>query len=237
MTFRLLAETLVRDLHLSRAPIGIAFLKSPPDGVARYGEAAPSACAFWKAAESRLFYATAEDHYNCPIGAITQGFPLPQPVGEQAISLIEQMGKLAYFEAVEAERVPKVEKGHSVVVYGPLGEFSDLEPDLALIVCTPFRAMMISETTSAVSWSGGVPGRIHGRPACAVIPSALASGATSASLGCTGARTFADIRDEDMLVAVPASALPALAERLPVILKANASMKDYYREQRARFQP
>jgi uncharacterized protein (DUF169 family) len=237
MTCPSLAEALVCDLGLTRTPVGIAFLKSPPAGIARHGDAVPSACAFWKAAETRMFYATAEDHYNCPIGAITQGFPIPQPVGDRAMSLIQQMGKLAYFEAAEAEHVPKVGKDHAIVVYGPLREFSSFEPDLALLVCTPFQAMLISEIAGAVSWSGDAAGRVHGRPACAVIPSALASGLTSLSVGCMGARTFAEIREGELLVAVPGTSLPQLAERLPVILGANASMKDYYVEQSARFEP
>lgn len=236
MNYRLLADSLVRDLRLKRAPIGIAFHKSPPAGVARYTDAVPSACAFWKAAETRLFYTTAEDHYNCPIGAITQGFPIPQPVGEKAMSLIEQMGKIAYFEAAEAQNVPKVEKDHSVAVYGALSEFSEFQPDLVLFVATPYQAMLISEMTGSVEWSAQATGRVHGRPACAVIPSALSAGASSVSVGCTGARTFAEIRENEMLVAVPAPRLPALAERLPIILRANASMKDYYREQASRFE-
>ncbi len=235
MTYRSVAELLQSSLDLNRVPIGIAFLKSAPAGVARYGDAVPSACAFWKAAESRLFYATAEDHYNCPIGAITQGFPIPQPVGEKAMALIGQMGKIAYFEAAEAQHVPKVEKDHQIVVYGPLREFNAIEADLALLVCTPFQAMMISEVTGAVSWTGEAAGRFYGRPACAVIPSAIATGASSISVGCMGARTFAALREEDVLVAVPAPALATLAERLPIILKANDGMKDYYAEQQARF--
>lgn len=235
MTYRSVAVTLQNGLNLSRIPIGIAFLKSPPADVPRYEEAVPSACAFWKAAETRLFYATAEDHFNCPIGAITQGFPIPQPVGDKAMALIGQMGKLAYFEAAEVQHVPKVEKGHAIVVYGPLHKFTSLAPDLALLVCTPYQAMLISEVTGAVSWTGEEAGRVYGRPACAAIPSALASGTSSISVGCMGARTFASLREEDLLVAVPATALALLAERLPILLKANAGMKDHYIEQQAHF--
>jgi ribonuclease PH len=68
------------------------------------------------------------------------------------------------------------------MTYGPLGEFGEIVPALALL-------------------------------ACAVIPSALKSEVAAISVGCMGARTFADLREEELLVAVPASALATLAER------------------------
>lgn len=235
MSWTRIADSLTRNLNLARNPIGMAFVKEAPANVRRYAEAVPSACAFWKAAERELFYATAEDHYHCPIGAITQGFPIPQDVGAQAMELIEKMGKLSYFEAAEAQNVPTVRKDHKVIVYGPLKDFDALAPDVALLIANPFQAMMLSEIGGVVSWTNSAPGRVLGRPACAVIPSALSSGATALSVGCMGARTFADIKEEELLVAVPAHALAALAERVTVILQANAAMRDYYQSNEARF--
>jgi uncharacterized protein (DUF169 family) len=235
LTWTEIADSLIQRLILARPPIGLAFLKDPPAGVRRYAEAVPSACAFWKAAERELFYATAEDHYNCSLGAITQGFPIPQNVGAQAMELIEKMGKLSYFEAAEAQNVPTVKKDHKVIVYGPLKDFGALAPDIALLIANPFQAMMLSEIGGVVSWTNSAPGRVLGRPACAVIPSALESGAAALSVGCMGARTFAGIQEEELLVAVPAQALAGLAERAEVILRANAVMRDYYQANKARF--
>ena len=62
----------------------------------------------WKAAERELFYATAPDHYTCPIGPITQGFQVPQPVSDNAMELIGMMGKISYLEAAEASNVPTI---------------------------------------------------------------------------------------------------------------------------------
>ena len=235
MVYENFANNLTRELGFVHTPVAIAFLKDAPSGVRHYSEAAPSACTFWKAAERGLFYTTAEDHYNCPIGAITQGFQIPQPVADQALSLIGMMGKLSYLEAAEADKVPVVEKQHNVVVYGPLKDFGQIQPDVVLVICTPFQAMMVSEASGAVSWGTGAESRTLGRPACAAIPSSLKSGQTTVSMACMGARTFAAIKEEELLVAIPAAALPKLESQLPIILDANVSMKQFYETHKGNF--
>jgi uncharacterized protein (DUF169 family) len=228
-------NNLTRKLGLVHTPVAIAFLEDAPSGIRHFDEAAPSACTFWKAAESGMFYTTAADHYNCPIGAITQGFQIPQPVADQAMSLIGMMGKLSYLEAAEANNVPMVKKQHSVVVYGPLKDFGEIQPDVVLLICTPFQAMMVSEASGAVSWGTGAESRTLGRPACAAIPSSMKSGQTTVSMACMGARTFASIKEQELLVAIPAAALPKLQSQLPVILDANVSMKQFYETHKSNF--
>lgn len=231
-----IAKLLVESLNLTRSPIGLAFLPSPPEGVPHYSQAVPSACTFWKAAETALFYATAEDHYNCPIGAITQGFTPPPEVMQQGMALIGQMGKIRYFDAAEVGNVPTVQKPHQLVVYGPLTSFKDIKPDLALIISSPFQAMLLSEAVGAMVWRGaGKETHLFGRPACAVIPSALKDAAASASLGCMGARTFADIQESELLVAIPSNCLAEAGQKLAVILSANAEMRSYYATNKSRF--
>lgn len=230
-----IVDNLTRKLHLNHTPIALAFLKDAPQGIKHYDEAVPSACTFWKAAERDLFYATASDHYNCPIGAITQGFKIPQHVGQNAHSLIEMMGKLSYLEAAEANSVPVVEKEHAVIVYGPLKQFEQIAPDVVLLICTPQQAMMVSEAGGIAAWGGPTESRTLGRPACAVIPVSLKSGATTVSVACMGARTFADIKEEELLVAIPASALVTIERQLPIILDANVSMKEFYQTHKGNF--
>ncbi|HET9179473.1 MAG TPA: DUF169 domain-containing protein [Terriglobia bacterium] len=228
MAYAQFAESLVQKLKLSRTPVGIAFLDQAPRGVKHYDQAVPSACTFWRAAERELFYATAADHYNCPIGAITQGFQVPQPVSEKAMELIGMMGKISYLEAAEAGNVPAVEKKHNVVVYGPLRDFAEIQPDVALLIATPFQAMLISEASGVASWGMGHESRMLGRPACAVIPASMKSNDATISMACMGARTFADIRNEEVLISVPARALVDLQSRLPVVLDANVGMEKFY---------
>ena len=65
-------------LHLKRPPVAVAFLDSPPAGVAPFQGSSPAGCSFWKlAAEGRVFSTVAADHYNFPIGSHTHNLPLP----------------------------------------------------------------------------------------------------------------------------------------------------------------
>jgi uncharacterized protein (DUF169 family) len=231
-----IARTLTEGLGLSRPPIAISFLEEPPTGVQHYLPAAPTACAFWKAAQSSLFYTTAEDHYNCPIGAITQGFQPPQDVVHQAMELIGRMGKIQYFEATEVQNIPVVEKPHRVVVYGPLKGFIEVYPDVVMIICGPFQAMLFSEASGDIAWRGpGTEAHVFGRPACAVIPRALKDSAIAVSLGCMGARTFADIQDHEVLLAIPGNNLAEAQERIDTILTANEEMKQFYAERKSQY--
>jgi uncharacterized protein (DUF169 family) len=230
-----LVQSLGRDLKLTSPAIGIAYVEHVPEGIPRYSEAVPSACTFWKAAQTSLFYATAEDHYNCPIGAITQGFTIPEEVGKRAMALIEQMDNLQYFAAAEAGNVPSVKKPHSVVVYGPLARFQTVRPDLAVFLVTPFQAMLISEAAEVVAWGAGANASVLGRPACAVLPGALESSSVGVSVACMGARTFAGISDDELILAIPAPSLGTIAAALDKKLAANAALKDYYQSQRAQF--
>jgi uncharacterized protein (DUF169 family) len=238
MDFARIARTLTKGLDLSHPPIGMSFLEDPPAGVQHYSQAVPTACSFWKAAQSLLFYATAEDHYNCPIGAITQGFQPPQHVMDQAMELIGRMGKIQYFEAAEVPNVPVVQKAHRVIVYGPLGTFTELHPDVVMIICAPFQAMLLSEATGDVVWRApGTEAHVFGRPACAVIPRALKDSGMAMSVGCMGARTFADVQEYELLLAIPAHNLAEAYQRIETVLTANKEMKQYYAERKSQYAP
>jgi uncharacterized protein (DUF169 family) len=238
MNLAYIGKLLEEGLTLTHTPIGLSFLEAPPAGIQRYPEAVPTACSFWKAAQTSLFYATAEDHYSCPIGAITQGFPPPQEVMHQAMELIGRMGKIQYFGEGEVPNVPAVEKPHRVVVYGPLKSFGQMDPDVVMMICTPSQAMLFSEATGAAAWRGpGTETHVFGRPACAVIPRALNDSGIAVSLGCMGARTFAGIEDHELMVAVPADRLARMGHQLDTVLTANKEMRKYYAGRKSQYAP
>ena len=77
------AEEISAKLGLDSPPIALAFVRSCPNDIPVSEEQVPSACTYWRRAESRVFYAPAEHHFNCPIGALTMGFEFSDEAKER----------------------------------------------------------------------------------------------------------------------------------------------------------
>ena len=117
-----LAHELTDRLGLTRPPVGLAFVADPPPGVEQLAGAVPSACALWTRAEEGVVYASAEQHFNCPIGATTMGFELPQATQDTLMGLVEKMCAERYIAPGEPPALPSIGGRHGGIVYGPLAE-------------------------------------------------------------------------------------------------------------------
>ena len=217
---------LVQSLGLSRPAIGLAFVDEPPVGVGRPDGAVPSACTFWRMAEREVFYASEEEHFNCPIGVMTMGFQVPAERQEEAEAIINTMCELEYFDPAETSALPSVSGTHKGIVYGPLARMP-VEPDVALFFCKPGQAMLLAESCGSFSWTG--PGMTaFGRPTCAAIPVALQSRKASASIGCIGFRVYTGIPDEEMMIAIPRGELQGLVDRIETTVSANSALEAFH---------
>ena len=68
-----------------------------------------------------------------------------------------------------------------------------------------------------------------GRPTCAALPQALESRRPAVSLGCIGNRVYTGLMDGEGYVALPASALDAVAGRLEALARANVELERFHR--------
>ena len=221
-------------LSLTKPVIGLAFVQAQPEGVSRVGKAAPSTCAFWHEAESDVFYADASDHFNCPLGAMVMGFPLPDETMGRLMEEVGMMCGSSYVREEEVERVPKVGQPSAGIVYGPLSRLP-VDPDLALVWGTPRQAMVVAEASGLMNWAAG-HGDVYGRPGCAAIPVALTEGRTAQSFGCVGMRIDASVEDDLMLMAVPGGQLDSLVTELERVSQVHGQLDSHYRERAARVQ-
>src|SRR5262249_50864636 len=110
MTNREIAETIREGLGLAAPPVAVAFVREGPAGIAPVAEGAPSGCSFWRRAEQGVFYAPAESHFNCPVGATVLGFDLPPAQQEELMSLVGAMAEARYFDPGEAAHLPTVRR-------------------------------------------------------------------------------------------------------------------------------
>ena len=229
-----IAARLRANLGLDLPPIALTLVQEPPAGISSLGAQVPSACTFWRRAEQGVFYASAEEHFNCPIGSMVMGFELPEPKTQELMDLVGQMCQLNYLAPEEIPHIPKFSTPSAGIVYGPLAGFP-LEPDVVVVWTTPVQAMLFQESVGAARWSDSPAGVIFGRPGCGALPTATARDKVTMSLGCAGMRTFTEIPDDRCLVAIPCSALRTLAEQLGQMRATNETMRAIYASQKARF--
>jgi uncharacterized protein (DUF169 family) len=227
------ANRLTQKLRLDTPPIALSFVDSPPAGIDTFDEEVPSSCAFWRKAESKVFYAPAAKHLNCLIGAMVMGFDLPEAVQPQLGDLVSKMCSLGYIGDNEPSKIPTVKKKSVGIVYGPLAEFP-VEPDLILAWLTPSQAMIYNESAGTVQWTASLPQGVFGRPACGALPVALANSQPTLSMGCMGMRTFTQIAGDRLLSVMPATKLEEFVGALESTVSTNEAMRAFYEEQRDR---
>lgn len=214
-------------LGLKLPPVAIAFRDSAPAGVSRIEAPTPAGCGYWRlAAEGRVFYTEASDHYTCPVGAHTHGVDLPESVAKELQGLVQTMVGLQYIKMEEIPLIPRRRGPFGVAIYAPLAQ-APFEPDLVLVRGTVKQLMLLAEAAQGAGVAGG--GATMGRPTCAVLPEALQSERTATSFGCIGNRVYTGLGNDEGYYAIPGSKVSDVVEKLAVIVEANRQLETFHR--------
>jgi uncharacterized protein (DUF169 family) len=214
-------------LGLKLPPIAISFRETPPSGVPRVEATALAGCAYWRqAAEGRVFYTEASDHYNCPVGAHTHGVDLPEAVAKELHGLVQTMAGLQYIKPEEIPSIPRRRGGFQVAVYAPLAK-APCEPDVVLVRGTVKQLMVLAEAAQAAEVMGSGP--TMGRPTCSVVPESIQAGRTASSFGCIGNRVYTDLADDEGYFAIPGAKVAEVAAKLAVLAEANRQLEAFHR--------
>jgi uncharacterized protein (DUF169 family) len=222
-------------LGLRSAPIAIAFLDRPPADLRRWsGGEMPAGCAFWrKAIEGASFYTVAADHYNCAVGAYTHGIALPADRAHELGETLHFMEEAGYVAREEVPGLPRRTESPGCVAYAPVDD-APFAPDVVVVAAKPAQGMRVYEAALKAGAAEAVT-KTLGRPGCAVLPLTIDTRATTVSFGCIGNRTFSGLSDEELYLAIPGGAWPAVADALAAVQGANATMQGHYAAQQARF--
>lgn len=226
MDYQELARLLVSALDLRLPPVALRFVAEQPSGILRTDTVVPSACAFWREAEKQVFYAAAEDHFHCPLGAMVMGFPLPADLMQRLQEEVGMMCANTYVREEEVAHVPRLDRASAGIVYGPLAQFP-FDPDAVILWLTPRQAMVMSEACGLLNWAAS-PASILGRPGCGAIPVALASRRPAESLGCVGMRMNTSIPEDLFLMVLPQNALENLSAELRRVSEVHQQMAAHY---------
>src|SRR5579884_1740402 len=210
-----LADRLAATLHLTTAPIGIAFAGAAPDGVPAFDAPmpppapdgrtgrVPAGCVFWMHAAERAFTTEAADHGNCSVGSFTHGLRTAEEVaGNGDVAALVSSG---WAPETLLSGLPHVQAPTTHVTYGPVGA-TPVDPDVVLIRLNAKQLMVLSDA---------VPGlRVEGKPQCHIIPMAHEGQEVAASVGCMLSRVRTGMPSTEMTAAIPGPRLAEVVGRL-----------------------
>ncbi len=221
-----LESTLNTELGLTRRPVAVSFLDSPPQGVEKFTGTEPSGCSFWRlAGNGRRFYTVPSDHFNCPIGSHTHSITLPPEKQKELGDTLQFMSEIGYIKMEEVGKIPTLAKQPNVVAYSPLGEAS-VAPDVVVLVGKPGKIMMLMEAALRAGVTTQFP--VFGRPTCMTLPAAMQTGMVGSS-GCIGNRVYTEIGDDELYVAIRGGDLEKVVGELETIIHANNDLREYHR--------
>jgi uncharacterized protein (DUF169 family) len=221
-----LGASLSQLLHLHRQPIGLAFVTEVPADWVRIDRSTPAGCAYWTiAASGQRFYTLPEDHFGCPIGALTHGLTLPATVQAELQATVTTMLSLNYLRPDEPAALPRVTKPYQAILYAPLDQLPTT-PDVVIVIGNAQAIMLLSESARQVGLSQQ---QLLGRPGCGMIPQVINTQQAVSNLGCVGNRVYTGLSESEFYFAFPGSQLAALVEALAVIERANCELERHHR--------
>ena len=194
---------------------------------------APSACSFWRRAETTSFTADATAHINCKVGAHVMGFSLEGEDMQALGALVQTMTGVSYIMPEEVPALPRLPE-HTAWRYTPLRE-SASTPELVLLWIDGRQVMLIQEALGSAHWKSGKGLRTTGRPACGALALAYHHAEAVLSFGCAGMRTFTEIPDHYMLCVVPGELVEGLCRGLEQTAQSNAAVQCVYDKQKTLF--
>jgi uncharacterized protein (DUF169 family) len=219
--------SLAELLGLASTPVAITFVDGPPPGVRRVSAAEPAGCGYWRlAAAGEVFFTTADDHKQCPVGAHTHNVTLSPAEQQELMGSVQMMVNLSYLKMEEVSQIPTRGTPLRVAVYAPLAA-APVPPDVVLVRGNARQLMLLAEAAQAAGVAG--TGATMGRPTCAVLPEAINSARTGASFGCIGNRVYTRADDSEAYFAIPGLHLGIVEEQLAVIVRANQELEAFHR--------
>ena len=231
-----LADRLAATLHLTAAPIGIAFSTAAPDGVPAFDAPmpaptpdgrtgrVPAGCVFWMHAAERAFTTEAADHGNCSVGSFTHGLRTADEIaGNGDVAALVSSG---WAPETLLDVLPRVSGSPSHVTYGPVGSFPG-DPDVVMIRLNGKQLMVLSDAEPGLM--------IEGKPQCHIIPLARENQAVAASVGCMLSRVRTGLPSTEMTCAIPGPRLAALVDSLEKTNGIDSVVAQYASEDAVRF--
>ncbi len=227
--FSIIEFELRETVGISRRPVAVTFLASPPLGVPKFAGKAPSGCSFFGIASGGItFYTVPADHYNCSVGCYSCNLPLPPGHAEEMEKSLHTLSDSGSIRLDDIRSVPRTAENPQVVVYSPLGD-TPVEPDIAVLIVRPMQAMFLQEAASRRRIKLKVAP--FGKPTCMLFHNVLKETAIT-SAGCMGNRVYNALDEDQFYMLIPGKLLPKITDEIQLIATANTKLTEYYLHRR-----
>jgi uncharacterized protein (DUF169 family) len=110
--------------------------------------------------------------------------------------------------------IPRVDFKTYATAYSPLAE-TPFEPDVVVLLVNPHQAMMIAQANVYELHSRNTADFSGIQSLCGdAVAAPLARNSINFTLGCSGSRKYAKVSEDELIVGVPITILPKLADAL-----------------------
>ena len=215
--YDMVSRELKDKLGLDKSPVAIKFIlreEDIPEGIKKIDENIRHCEMVQKAAHGETFYATNEEQM-CKGGASALGL-METPEKIKTGEFYQSLGRFSSLGSAKRtmESIPKIDPMMKAIIYAPL-ENAKFDPDVIVIISKPAQAMKLAQ--ALVYTSGGrVEADFSGiQSICAdAVAGPFLRGTANITLGCSGSRQYADIKEEEVIVGLNGENIGSLMDAL-----------------------
>lgn len=204
-------------LALEKSPVAIKFVlreKDLPEDIPKISENVRHCEMVQKAAQGETFYATADEQL-CKGGASAIGL-MDTPEKIKTGEFYYELGRFSSIGSAKRtmEAIPKIENMMYALIYAPL-EKANFHPDVIVILSNPAQAMKLSQAL-VYTLGGRVEADFAGiQSVCGdAVAGPFLRKTANITLGCSGSRKFAGIKDEEVIVGLNAENIGCVVNAL-----------------------
>lgn len=198
-----ISEKIKDKLGLNKSPVAIKFVlreKHLPEGVSKIEDNIRHCQMVQKASEGDMFYATFKEQM-CKGGSAALGLQEPLEKAETG-EFYMSLGRFSSIGSAKrtVDAIPKIDPIMYALVYAPL-EKASFDPDVILVICNPAQALKLAQALIYTS-GGRIEADFSGiQSICAdVVAGPFLRGTPNFTLGCSGSRQYADIKEDEVIV-------------------------------------
>ncbi len=215
--YEIISEKLSEKLGLSHSPVAIKFVLNEKDllkGISKIEDKIRHCEMVQKASHGDMFYATSQEQM-CKGGAAAIGLQEPMAKAKTG-EFYKSLGRFSSIGSAKrtVDSIPKIDHMMYALVYAPL-EKASFDPDVVVIICNPAQAMKLAQALIYTS-GGRIEADFSGiQSICAdVVAGPFMRGRPNFTLGCSGSRLYADIKEDEVIVGINGENIASLVNAL-----------------------